>query len=781
MEEDILEPQGLQLLTEKILPLKGKSKTLAYCPSMDLVAIATENEQLHVFRLNGQRVFGTTTIRDTNLVLSRLRWKPNGKLLAAGYNDGTVRVLNAYSGKIVHRLDISADSGLEVTCLGWGSSHFRKKEGSRPKHISAGSSLGLADIFSRAQNEVSPAIYADLPRELALLDIETSLPKLSPLPSSGKEDDVFGSRVSLDAMFHTSGKQGDSVDILIAGLGNGKIHIRIFDCFLIGDFDVGKVNPEWKQYKPLLHCSNPLSSTHGVIFSMGPEGSERVYLVPIKLEFIPISGQYLPMVASKSTQLQNLLRYIQQIQEQMQAEWKSAQDLPGKYIRNANEDLEEKCNCDFVTAAYHLLVTGDCFLPLKEFLLEQVAERGHKRWEKSITTGYENIRRLALENFLPALERCAVVVSRLRGLSRFSKSNKLLGLNTQDLTNILDTLDCLTLLGHKILKDSSRELAQFTAFSAWLRQEIDVLATDPTSSSAEEIAEKDALIDCSQALGYIEGPMTKSCLNRYFERMSETKKSDIWNSEDSTIFEKYAMELESNEAQPTPGQVLGLQDLSSHLNQQCQKIFKQIAETERKNVAFEQPILLWPQPASNVMDMRMHYLEDEQQVVVYCAATFQDSSDSVRITRVTLSPDSSTRNESRVGETLLRVRDVKVQDLKIADDQFLVLLIRRAEMFADNSWPTYVQRAGHTPDPGPALEIDMMETGFFDRYVIHNFEEEAKLVPERLEIGGREGRRVVCVLFSDIRHYSVYDLDSAPEETTEGTMIEDETTISGNG
>lgn len=43
---------------EKSLPAKCKPSTLAYCPSMDLIALATEDEELRVFRLNGQRVFG---------------------------------------------------------------------------------------------------------------------------------------------------------------------------------------------------------------------------------------------------------------------------------------------------------------------------------------------------------------------------------------------------------------------------------------------------------------------------------------------------------------------------------------------------------------------------------------------------------------------------------------------------------------------------------------------------------------------------------------------------
>jgi anaphase-promoting complex subunit 4 len=70
-----------------------------------------------------------------------------------------------------------------------------------------------------------------------------------------------------------------------------------------------------------------------------------------------------------------LLRYINQVQKQIELEWKNAQELPARYMRSINEDLQEKCHCDFVTAAYHLVVTGDCFEPMKEFLVEIVGER----------------------------------------------------------------------------------------------------------------------------------------------------------------------------------------------------------------------------------------------------------------------------------------------------------------------------------------------------------------------------------------------------------------------
>lgn len=62
---------------KKTIPEVCKARTLAYCPTMDLVALATENRNLHVFRLNGQRVFGASC-EDNDFDIAWVRWKPNG-------------------------------------------------------------------------------------------------------------------------------------------------------------------------------------------------------------------------------------------------------------------------------------------------------------------------------------------------------------------------------------------------------------------------------------------------------------------------------------------------------------------------------------------------------------------------------------------------------------------------------------------------------------------------------------------------------------------------------
>ena len=68
----------MHVVGQKALTEKCKPQCLAYCPTMDLVALATEPKNLHVFRLNGQRVFGVSC-EDEDYDISWLRWKPNGE------------------------------------------------------------------------------------------------------------------------------------------------------------------------------------------------------------------------------------------------------------------------------------------------------------------------------------------------------------------------------------------------------------------------------------------------------------------------------------------------------------------------------------------------------------------------------------------------------------------------------------------------------------------------------------------------------------------------------
>ena len=71
--------EELKLLGERVMHHEAHPHLLAYCPSMDLLAIGSKDQPVLVYRLNGQRVY-TVSQRGSSLKIHQTAWKPNGKL-----------------------------------------------------------------------------------------------------------------------------------------------------------------------------------------------------------------------------------------------------------------------------------------------------------------------------------------------------------------------------------------------------------------------------------------------------------------------------------------------------------------------------------------------------------------------------------------------------------------------------------------------------------------------------------------------------------------------------
>ncbi|KAI5309685.1 hypothetical protein KEM55_002663 [Ascosphaera atra] len=359
---------------------------------MDLIALATADEQVNVYRLNGQRVFGGNykaanawgddDDEGQKREVRGLSWKSDGNSLAVVCSDNVIRILSAATGKTVHLLRCGpsqeeSSSAQETAspipmCIGWQTNFVDRKRSLKTLEEAEG--LTLESLLS-PEGKVTKLerLKADLPRMLKLLDPADALPKLSTLPATNDDQDVFSTRSSVDAIFHAKKDTGETVDVLVVAFNDASVHFRIFASFEIGTIDLRNSLGTTSQVNPIRHASHPLTCTHSLLYHVPAE--DRLSLVTLDLEFIPRSKTYVYVLASQTTQLQNLLRYIKQTQTQIQLEWKNAQDLPSRWLRSVNIDLKEKQDCDFIAAVFHCVCTGVCWEPLREFLVDIVADR----------------------------------------------------------------------------------------------------------------------------------------------------------------------------------------------------------------------------------------------------------------------------------------------------------------------------------------------------------------------------------------------------------------------
>jgi anaphase-promoting complex subunit 4 len=167
------------------------------------------------------------------------------------------------------------------------------------------------------------------------------------------------------------------VNVMIVGSKDGSIHLSIYDSFVIGTFRMSPNVMGSEGFELCCHTSHRALSTHCLLFRPRGDAPSAVNLVPMDLTFVRSSPVNLPLLASKTTALQNLLRYIRQTQIHMVGEWKSTRELPGRFLIGVQEDLEKmpSGSMTIVQALYHSVVTGHVLEPVKEWLVDSLAER----------------------------------------------------------------------------------------------------------------------------------------------------------------------------------------------------------------------------------------------------------------------------------------------------------------------------------------------------------------------------------------------------------------------
>lgn len=195
--------------------------------------------------------------------------------------------------------------------------------------------------------------------------------------TQGRDDTfLFSSTASLDSVFRQSkAEEADDVHVMIVGTADGGIHLSIYDSFALGTV---KHSPRGDGIFQLCgHSSHPEISKHMLVLRPKAGDGTALYLVPMGLAFLDYSPVNLSLLASKTTALQNLLRYLRQTQALMVSEWKSTRELPGRFMAGVEDDLKKMPNGEMtvVQALYHTLATGHLFEPVKEWLVDTLGDR----------------------------------------------------------------------------------------------------------------------------------------------------------------------------------------------------------------------------------------------------------------------------------------------------------------------------------------------------------------------------------------------------------------------
>lgn len=604
---------------------------------MDLIAVVTDEENVDVYRINGQRAFGLKR-KSEEITVETLSWQWNGAGLAVAWSDGVVDVLSVETGKVLHgniKLAGAEDGeNKRVGCIGWGLNFIdadRVKR--RTGEIKTGSQTqkrrfdfsapttedwddfkdetGLEDFLQRQPDFANLDIAPDLPDQLIMMDTESLLPKLPiiPLPPVNPmmrfmrpavNADAFSSQAEVDGLLHSQHlRDHNSVDMFIRCTENGSVCPSIYDSMEAVDV---KLPEAWGvRSRVLMHASHPYACTHSLLTEIASPSNaqKKIAWVPLALGFIPSAGIYLHLIAAKTAQLQNLLSYLTHTVTRTQTYFAQAQDLPSRFMMNINETLAEHNQGDLVTNLFHLVCTGNCPQPIHDWLVDELAEQGHKRWDNAVTSGLATVVQLLHENFLPALDRCAIIISRLKGLAEFHDREWIFSGPLSDFTALLDVIKTLSLLGNTALLYASEEKKYFAAFSKWLRYSIDFEATEPGSQSRTEMENQPPSVDIAVVLEYIRYGMAKSDVKPYMRKAKEVDGANHGYDETVKVIDMLRGGKQGNE------DVLCVEKLLLQFGEGVRGLLKQVGQWQENNVSMNSGVVLEEGDVGTPLDMRM--------------------------------------------------------------------------------------------------------------------------------------------------------------------------------
>ncbi|KAL5115682.1 hypothetical protein ACEQ8H_006394 [Pleosporales sp. CAS-2024a] len=845
--------------SEKILLHPIHPHLFAYCPTMDLIAVVTNEENLDVYRINGQLAFSLKR-KSEKETIDALQWEFNGKSIAVSWSDGSMDLVNAETGKVAHKdLRLPSTAGEEdapsrIKCIGWALNFInvdavKRRTGVKKKSGDSDvfgqpttedwdafkDDTTMEDFLSRQPDLQTLDIAPDLPDQLAMMDMESLLPKLPAIPTppvlpfmriSQADSGAFSSQVEVDALLHSSHlRDHNSVDMLIRCSDKGTVHPSMYDSKETVNIHLP---PTWNMKStPLLHASHPYSCSHGLVMRTTSTTTQQSKLafVPLTLNFIPSAGIYLHLIASKTSQLQNLVLYITQTLQRMRTFFKHSTDLASKFMLNISETLHEKDLGDLTTNLFHLACTGNCPALIKEWLTDELAEAGHKRWDAAVTTGLTTLLALVHEHLIPAVDRCSIIISRLRGLAEFHRDSEWIFTAPQsEFTHVLETLKKLRFLAHTVMVYGAEEKRQFAHFAKWLRFVIDFEATEPESQSRLDMEARDPGVDIIQVLDYIRHGLTDSELAPFL-KLGDDKTAVESGYEDT----KKAVQVLKEGGGGYREDAVCLDNVLSHLRHGITGLLKQVSTWQQANCHMDGGIVLEnAHEEEGILDMKMVYKPCSPSHIATYIATCPPSTSALHIHRIALPPAVNALPRdiaSYAISTLLFPARSTLVDAKFADDSHLLVLLHITDDDDDNDhhhhhnhnklFATLLCCLPYTPDtlksalrleytplpahvvaqtllpdgvevkgegegedePGGSMRVKhCVSMDMVQRYTRHVFK--GRFRPLKLIVNGRKGRRVIVVLGSDCKHYRVLDMDykrtGAGADETSGSEEEDD-------
>ncbi|PRW05834.1 anaphase-promoting complex subunit 4 [Chlorella sorokiniana] len=419
----------------------------AWCPTMDLLALATADGQLHLHRLNWQRLWWTSP----DAPITALEWRPDGKQLAVGLEDGSVLLLNTEDGEVAQRARLLPDA---LVAISWTESAAASGgTGSTAGPRSSGSSGGEAA-------SASGHLAEDRTRRM-----------FAPPPPA-----VPAAAAGLAVGYATCGKHGTGVAawppeparlaVLACASAAGELVLCTSALFPLATVRLPQ----------LLGCPAvsvlrlaTAPSLQQLAVCWREDGGSPLRLSTISLQAVGSHAPQLHRLALAAAQVGSLLEGCRASLAAACKEWGAGQrEFEESRRRLANLMSDYGSTGDPASELHGLLTTGAVGGALQQYLTATLGEPGLKKLARAVDAAVCSVHNLLTDHLQPQLEQLAFRLGELRGLALCLPWRRVTGLQPDQVGGAEQTALRLLMLAETLRRRLVAAGASYRTFFSWL-------------------------------------------------------------------------------------------------------------------------------------------------------------------------------------------------------------------------------------------------------------------------------------------------------------------------
>ncbi|CAJ1936334.1 unnamed protein product [Sphenostylis stenocarpa] len=467
-------------------PLASQIAIAEWNPEKDLLAMVTDDSKILLHRFNWQRLWTITPGK----CITSLCWRPDGKAIAVGLDDGTVSlhdvegvsgfVLNGAfvslfvvdrNGKLLRSLKSHCAA---IICLNW-------EEDSQDDH---GHTSKYEDRTCR--------FFPPAPR----------VPRMPGLVSgdNGFMDD------SEDSFQELSNSSHQRFNILCSADKDGNICFSIFGIFPIGKVNIHnltfpsshdgaqttkrvsnasihKVALSKDLCRLIVMCSGDLAKVGDDLgkIQLAGHNEHGLHCLALNTTIFWNRKNELHQVAQQASNIEDLTEVVRTSLSVMCRQWSDAMNTFQEKFSSLstliiNHGLDSSPEEEFLS----LLGGARTSPPVHQFLVNTLGEVGVKRISKVLSGAGKELQRIVLDHLQPAVEVIGFRIGELRGLSRWRARYHGIGLDESLLNNATEKAGMLLVQVERFMRVLSSVVQQYSNFFNWLLKCIKLLMSEPS-------------------------------------------------------------------------------------------------------------------------------------------------------------------------------------------------------------------------------------------------------------------------------------------------------------